>query len=107
MLVSRNHLLSELTSTFQISYAEVLLEFPFKGDEAALRGMEHAELISITTQDGKPRPFLLSRAASDAPITAGLPVAIRPGKPVYRYVFQRLVNGEPLPETPLPPVHSH
>lgn len=28
-------------------------DFPFKGDEAALRNMEHAELISITTKDGK------------------------------------------------------
>lgn len=31
----------------------MLVEFPFKGDEAALRSMEHSELISITTQDGK------------------------------------------------------
>lgn len=36
----------------QISYADVLLEFPFKGDESALREMEHAELVTIATQDG-------------------------------------------------------
>ncbi|KAG8903451.1 mitochondrial escape protein 2 [Tulasnella sp. 403] len=65
--------LKQLSQHDEISYAEVLLEFPFKGDEVALRGMEHAELITITTQDG-------------------LPVSIKPGKPVYRYVFQRLVN---------------
>jgi len=38
-----------------------------------LRAMEHAELISIVTVDG-------------------LPTTIKPGKPVYRYVFQRLAN---------------
>lgn len=65
--------LKQLAKHDELSYAEVLLEFPFKGDEAALRAMEHAELISITTTDG-------------------LPISIRPGKPVYRYVFQRLVN---------------
>ena len=29
------------------------MEFPFKGDEAALRNMEHAELITIGTRDGE------------------------------------------------------
>ncbi|KAG8967252.1 mitochondrial escape protein 2 [Tulasnella sp. 419] len=65
--------LQQLAKHDEIPYAEVLLEFPFKGDESALRGMEHAELISITTIDG-------------------LPVCIKPGKPVYRFVFSRLVN---------------
>jgi hypothetical protein len=37
----------------EIQYADVLLDFPFKGDEAALRAMEHAELISITAHDSK------------------------------------------------------
>ena len=40
----------------------------------ALRNMEHAELITITTQDGRPS-------------------TIRPGKPVYKYVFERVVGG--------------
>ncbi|RDB21358.1 Mitochondrial escape protein 2 [Hypsizygus marmoreus] len=57
----------------EVPYHDVLLEFPFKGDETALRSMEHAELISIGTHDGR---------AS----------IIRPGKPVYRWVFERLVN---------------
>jgi hypothetical protein len=58
----------------QLPYHEVLLEFPFKGDEAPLRSMEHAELISIGTHNGRPS-------------------TIRPGKPVFRAVFERLVNG--------------
>lgn len=36
----------------QLQYYPVLLEFPFKGDESALRAMEHAELISIMTVNG-------------------------------------------------------
>ncbi|KIJ34602.1 hypothetical protein M422DRAFT_70117 [Sphaerobolus stellatus SS14] len=56
----------------RLPYYEVLLDFPFKGDESALRAMEHAELISITTVNGRPS-------------------TIQPGKPVYRYVFQRLL----------------
>ncbi|KAF8831619.1 hypothetical protein HHX47_DHR1000799 [Lentinula edodes] len=50
------------------------IDYPFKGDESPLRSMEHAELITIATRDG-------------------LPTVIRPGKPVYRWVFERLVNG--------------
>ncbi|KAJ7697118.1 RNA12 protein-domain-containing protein [Mycena olivaceomarginata] len=39
---------------FGASLSQVLLEFPFKGDEAPLRSMEHAELISIGTHNGRP-----------------------------------------------------
>ncbi|KAG5651523.1 hypothetical protein H0H81_008335 [Sphagnurus paluster] len=42
-----------LSKRGEIPYHDVLIEFPFKGDEAALRGMEHAELISIGTDNGK------------------------------------------------------
>ncbi|KAJ7093140.1 RNA12 protein-domain-containing protein [Mycena epipterygia] len=62
-----------LSKQAEVPYHEVLLEFPFKGDEASLRSMEHAELISIGTHNGRPS-------------------IIRPGKPVYKYVFERLVN---------------
>ncbi|KAJ7470384.1 RNA12 protein-domain-containing protein [Mycena latifolia] len=62
-----------LSKQTEVPYHEVLLEFPFKGDEAPLRSMEHAELISIGTHNGRPS-------------------TIRPGKPVYKYVFERLVN---------------
>lgn len=57
----------------EVPYYDVLVDFPFKGDETALRGMEHAELISISTHEGRPS-------------------TIRPGKPVFRWVFERLVN---------------
>ncbi|KAF9492251.1 hypothetical protein BDN71DRAFT_1396959 [Pleurotus eryngii] len=57
----------------EVSYYEVLIEFPFKGDESPLRNMEHAELIAIGTVNGRPS-------------------TIRPGKPVYKYVFERLVK---------------
>ncbi|TDL27233.1 hypothetical protein BD410DRAFT_740017 [Rickenella mellea] len=56
----------------EISYHDILLDFPFKGDETVLRNMEHAELITIGTHDGRPS-------------------TIRPGRPVYRSVFERLV----------------
>jgi len=56
----------------KLPYYQVLLDFPFKGDETALRAMEHAELISITTVNGRPS-------------------TIQPGKPIYRYVFQQLL----------------
>jgi hypothetical protein len=46
----------------------------FKNDETALRSMEHAELIAIGTDNGRPS-------------------TIKPGKPVYKYVFDRLVSG--------------
>ncbi|KAG5645040.1 hypothetical protein DXG03_007219 [Asterophora parasitica] len=62
-----------LSKRGEAPYHDVLLEFPFKGDETALRSMEHAELISIGTHDG--------RAST-----------IRPGKPVFRWVFERLVQ---------------
>jgi len=37
----------------KLQYYDVLIDFPFKGDDAALRAMEHAELISITTHEGE------------------------------------------------------
>ncbi|EIW60623.1 uncharacterized protein TRAVEDRAFT_57812 [Trametes versicolor FP-101664 SS1] len=66
-------LMKQLSKQPQISYHEVLMDFPFKGDETPLRNMEHAELISIGTVNGRPS-------------------TIRPGKPVYKYVFERLVH---------------
>ncbi|KAL5532911.1 YME2 [Sanghuangporus sanghuang] len=64
--------LKKLAKTEEVSYHDVLSDFPFKGDEAALRNMEHSDLIIIGTHDGRPS-------------------TIRAGRPVYRYVFQRLV----------------
>ena len=50
------------------------MDFPFKGDEAALWSMERSDLITIVTQQGRPS-------------------SIRPGKPLFRTVFERLANG--------------
>ncbi|CAE6424890.1 unnamed protein product [Rhizoctonia solani] len=66
-------ILRSLAAKDEIPYADVLLDFPFKGDELALRNMETAELISIGTRDGHP-------------------TTIKPGKPVYKHVYQRLVE---------------
>ncbi|EPQ58246.1 hypothetical protein GLOTRDRAFT_57027 [Gloeophyllum trabeum ATCC 11539] len=66
-------ILKRLSKETEVAYHEVLMDSPFKDNEAALRNMEHAELISITTRNGRPS-------------------TIRPGKPVYKYVFERLVN---------------
>ncbi|KAJ8482266.1 hypothetical protein ONZ51_g5474 [Trametes cubensis] len=66
-------LMKQLSKQPEISYHDVLMGFPFKGDEMPLRNMEHAELISIGTINGRPS-------------------TIRPGKPVYKYVFERLVQ---------------
>ncbi|KZV94062.1 hypothetical protein EXIGLDRAFT_835266 [Exidia glandulosa HHB12029] len=63
----------QLANKNEISYFDVLLEFPFKGDETALRALEHHELIAIHTRDGRPS-------------------SIRPGRPVHKFVFQRLVH---------------
>ncbi|KAI1790774.1 exonuclease [Ganoderma leucocontextum] len=66
-------LMKELARQPEISYHEVLIDFPFKGDETSLRSMELAELITIGTVNGRPS-------------------IIRPGKPVYEWVFERLVQ---------------
>ncbi|RPD65868.1 exonuclease [Lentinus tigrinus ALCF2SS1-7] len=66
-------LMKQLSKQPEISYHEVLVDFPFKGDETPLRHMEHAELITIGTVNGRPS-------------------TIKPGKPVYKFVFERLVG---------------
>ncbi|PPQ78179.1 hypothetical protein CVT25_015512 [Psilocybe cyanescens] len=45
--------LKTLSKTPETGYYDILVDFPFKGDENALRSMEHAELISISTKDDK------------------------------------------------------
>ncbi|KAF9459344.1 RNA12 protein-domain-containing protein [Collybia nuda] len=65
--------LKALSTRGEVPYHDILSDFPFKGDDTPLRSMEHAELISIGTFEG--------RAST-----------IRPGKPVFRWVFERLVN---------------
>ncbi|CAG8316520.1 unnamed protein product [Penicillium nalgiovense] len=59
-------------------YSKVLLSDVFKDNgEATLRALEQAELISIGTDKGFPR-------------------YVKPGKPVYRAAFQRLVANKTL-----------
>ncbi|CAA7267988.1 unnamed protein product [Cyclocybe aegerita] len=67
--------LKVLSKAPEVGYYDLLVDFPFKGDEGALRNMEHAELIAIGTKDGRPS-------------------SIRPGKPVFRWVFERVVNDK-------------
>ncbi|KJA27306.1 hypothetical protein HYPSUDRAFT_62986 [Hypholoma sublateritium FD-334 SS-4] len=67
--------LKMLATVPEVGYYDMLVDFPFKGDETALRSMEHAELISISTKNGRP-------------------ATIRPGKPVLRWVFERVVNDK-------------
>ncbi|KAI0005857.1 RNA12 protein-domain-containing protein [Russula compacta] len=65
--------LRALASRDVIPYHETLMNVPFKGEEGPLRSMERAELIAVDTQDGRPS-------------------TIRPGRPIYHYVFRRLVD---------------
>lgn len=53
-------LLNLLAKNSEVPYHQVLFDYPFKGDEVALRSMEHAELITITTQDGECRAIVPS-----------------------------------------------
>lgn len=40
-------------SLSKIPYADTLLEYPFKGDDAPLREMEKAEIIAIVTDSSE------------------------------------------------------
>ncbi|KAI0306739.1 RNA12 protein-domain-containing protein [Multifurca ochricompacta] len=76
---SREHawaVLRALASKDTVPYYETLMNAPFKGDEGPLRSMEQVEMITVDTQNGRPS-------------------SIRPGRPIYRYVFKRLV-GDPI-----------
>jgi len=48
-----------LAKSPEVGYYDILVDFPFKGDENALRGMEHAELITILTKDGRLIPPII------------------------------------------------
>jgi len=57
-----------------------------------LLAMEHGELISIVTSNGG-YPFGQVNPAHTEVRSPGRPSTIRPGKPVLKHVFQRLVDG--------------
>ncbi|TRM59397.1 RNA12 protein-domain-containing protein [Schizophyllum amplum] len=67
------HVLKQLAKQEAIPYQDLLYNFPFKGNENALRSMEQAELITVGTHNGRPS-------------------AVRAGKPVYKWVFERLYH---------------
>lgn len=59
----------------QISYAALLQDYPFKGAESALKALEAHDLVQVSYVDGRPS-------------------MVRPGKPVFRHAFGKLVQGE-------------
>ena len=63
----------ELAKGNEVAYSKLLQEFPFKGSEQSLKALEEHELISVSYVDGRPDK-------------------IRPGKPVFTYVFKDLVR---------------
>lgn len=68
-------IVNELAKKPVISYGKLLTDFPFKGLEPNLRAMEEHDLVTISYFEGR----------------ANL---VRPGKPVFRQAFERLVNDE-------------
>ncbi|KAH8923516.1 hypothetical protein BT69DRAFT_1350078 [Atractiella rhizophila] len=64
-------LVKALADNEEINFAETFANSPFEGDRAAMTALEQIEMISIQKKSGGS--------------------VIRPGKPVYRSVFQRLV----------------
>ena len=54
--------------------------------------MEHAELITIGTLNGTSEDY--STFVLNAHTILGRPSTIKPGKPVYKWVFERLVKGK-------------
>lgn len=68
------HLIKQLARDETLRYNEVLLSDPYKsGGEKALQALEQAELITITSANGRPH-------------------SIKPGKPVYQPAFRELVG---------------
>ncbi|KAF7727906.1 mitochondrial escape protein 2 [Apophysomyces ossiformis] len=66
-------IIKRLAVSKSINYDELRWTPLFNGDDKPLRAMERAELITILLKDGRPH-------------------AIRPGKPVFYTVFNRLVS---------------
>jgi hypothetical protein len=81
----------------QIPYTSLLQDFPFKGNEASLRAMEDHDMIAVSYIDGgsfraQLNCFILTENQILRSVT-GRPSMVRPGKPLYRHVFERLANG--------------
>ena len=70
-------LIKELAANETLRYNELILNDLFKDGETVLQGLEQAELISITSKNGRPN-------------------GIKPGKPVYQAAFEYLTEDEVL-----------
>jgi hypothetical protein len=70
-------LIKELAVNGTLRYNEILLSDLFKDGEAVLQALEQAQLITITSKNGRP-------------------YGVKPGKPVYRSAFEHLTDDEVL-----------
>ncbi|OCT52384.1 Mitochondrial escape protein 2 [Cladophialophora carrionii] len=70
-------LVKELAANETLRYNEFILNDLFKDGETVLQALEQAELISITSKNGRP-------------------YGIKPGKPVYQSAFEYLTDDEVL-----------
>jgi RNA12 protein len=71
-------LISELADSDRLRYNEILLSDVYKdGGESTLQALENAELINISSSNGRPH-------------------SIKPGKPVYQAAFKYLTQDQVL-----------
>ena len=70
-------LIKELGANETLKYNELLLNDLFKDGETVLQALEQAELITITSKNGRP-------------------YGIKPGKPVYQSAFEYLTDDDVL-----------
>ena len=70
-------LIKELAANENLKYNELLLHSLFTSGEGVLQSLEQAELITITSKNGRPQ-------------------SIKPGKPVYQAAFEYLTGDEVL-----------
>ncbi|KAK7202522.1 RNA12 protein-domain-containing protein [Myxozyma melibiosi] len=66
-----------LATAEDIRYNQLLADPLFKGNSDVIAALEHAELITVTERDGRPH-------------------AIKPGRPIYRAAFKRLIQDKGL-----------
>lgn len=71
------YLVKELAANETLRYNELLLNDLFKDGEVVLQTLEQAELISITSKNGRP-------------------YGVKPGKPVFQAAFEHLTEDQVL-----------
>lgn len=77
-----------------MNYDEVRWNIFFNGDDKPLRDMERAELITILHKEGMCNKLGKRIHRKIINVCIGRPNAIRPGKPVFYTVFDRLVTDD-------------